>query len=310
MIGATVKIRLLALLAIAALISGCGIAASYRPAETKSIRDFSAHDRYHKKVGVMALTNNTFFTSGQATTPFMEAFLTSMSENAPDAQMTIPGKTDIPPFLLNPPRINKGEMDAFKLAALARQEGFNMVVSPVLMDIRVRKENTGFWFFRDVAYHLQIQTAAAVYDSITGARLTLNLLTDEVDIDDQQAEAIKNGQEVMVEDLVEVVGEMGEELGEQMGEAINAAIWLSAIISTDDGTCLIPAGSQVGIQPGDRFSVLQGGEILTGLGDQRYIVPGLKIGEIRISQVAPRQSSATVDTDNLPPVGSIVVPGT
>jgi hypothetical protein len=52
------------------------------------------------------------------------------------------------------------------------------------MDIRLRTRNTGFWFFKDVAYSLQIQTAAAVYDAATGARLAFRILTDEVDIDE------------------------------------------------------------------------------------------------------------------------------
>ena len=72
----------------------------------------------------------------------------------------------------------------------------NAVVTPALMDIRVRTRDTGFWFFREVAYSLQIQTAAASYDAITGSRLALGILTDEVDIDENEAGIIRNGQEV------------------------------------------------------------------------------------------------------------------
>ncbi|WP_054699925.1 hypothetical protein [Desulfosarcina cetonica] len=74
------------------------------------------------------------------------------------------------------------------------------------MDIRVRKYDTGFWIFKDVAYSLQIQTAAAVYDTVTGARLSIATRNDEIEIDDQQAEAIDQGQEVMVDDLAEAWG--------------------------------------------------------------------------------------------------------
>jgi hypothetical protein len=177
------------------------------------------------------------------------------------------------------------------------------------MDIRLRTRNTGFWFFKDVAYSIQIQTAAAVYDAATGARLALRILTDEVDIDEDQAGIIRNGQEVQVDDLVEVAEEMGEELGEQMGDAIKASKWLSTVASIEGTSCLLMAGSEAGIEVGDLFSVLDGSTILTGIDGQRYIVPGPKIDEITINRVSPRQSSGTPESGKIPPVGSILIPG-
>ena len=38
-------------LLVALLVSGCGIASSYRPADKKAIRDFSGNSDYRKKVG-------------------------------------------------------------------------------------------------------------------------------------------------------------------------------------------------------------------------------------------------------------------
>jgi hypothetical protein len=66
----------------------------------------------------------------------------------------------------------------------------------------------------------------------------------------------------------------------------------SAVVSIEDGACIIAAGSEVGIEVGDGFSVLDGSAVLTGLDGQRYILPGPKIGEITISRVAPGNLSA------------------
>lgn len=299
---------LLLLLLVVLLVSGCGIDRSYRPAAQKTIRDYSDSSDYRKQAGVLALSNTTIFTSAQLASPFMAAFLSSMESVASDAILISPGKSEAPPFLWNPPRIANGDIDVFTLSGLARQEGMNVVVSPLLMDIRVRTRDTGFWFFKDVAYSVQVQTAAAVFDSVTGASLALKILTEEVDIDEDQAGIIRNGQEVEVEDLVEVVEEMGEELGEQMGNAIIDGKWLTNVLSIVDGIIVISAGSEVGIKMGDRFTVLDGGSLLIGLDGQRYIVPGPKIGEITISRVAPRISFGTSDSEELPPVGSILIP--
>jgi hypothetical protein len=303
------KIRLVLSLLMALMVIGCGLSSSYRSAHLKTIRDFSGGNKYRKTVGVMVLSNATMFTSEPAASPFMEAFLSSLESNASDALLIVPGKSDLPPFLWTPPRIANGEIDVFTLSALARQAGISAVVSPVLMDTRLRKRNTGFWFFKDVAYSLQVQTAAAVYDAATGARLALGIMTDEVDIDADQAGIIRNGQEVQVDDWAELVEEMGGALGERMGDAIQESQWTSTVVSIEGGSCVLPAGSEVGIDVGDRFSVLDGRKLLAGLDGQRYIVPGPKIGEITISRVSPRQSVGEPGSGELPPVGSIIVPG-
>jgi hypothetical protein len=300
----------LPLLLLAALsVSACGMSSSYRPASQKTIRDFAGSSNYRKKVGVIALSNTTLFVSDQVAAPFMNAFLSSMESAVSDADLVIPGQTEAAPFLWNPPRIANGDIDVFTLAGLAREEGMNHVVSPILMDIRVRKRNTGFWFFKDVAYSLQIQTAAAIYDAITGARLALGILTDEVEIDEYQAGVVSNGQETQVDDLIELAEEMGEALGAQMGNAIENNKWLASVVAVEDGVCVIMAGSEVGIEAGDRFTVIEGSGILTGLDGQRYILPGVNIGEIIVSRVAPRQSFGAPESGETPPIGSILVPG-
>ncbi|WP_372681354.1 hypothetical protein [Desulfosarcina sp.] len=303
------KIGLVASLLMALVFSGCGISSSYRSAYQKTIRDFSGGDKYRKAVGVLVLSNATMFKSEQVASPFMESFISSLESNASGALLMVPGKSDVPSFLWDPPRIANGDIDVFALSALARQAGINAVVSPVLMDTRLRTRNTGFWFFKDVAYSLQVQTAAVVYDAATGARLALGIITDEIDIDEDQAGIIRSGQEVQVDDWAELVEEMGEALGERMGDAIKESQWTSAVVSIEGGSCVIAAGGEVGIDVGDRFSVLDGSEIMTGLDGQRYIVPGLKIGELTVSRVSPQQSFGKPGSGEIPPAGSIVIPG-
>jgi hypothetical protein len=296
-------------LLVAVLLFGCGISSSYRPAELKTIRDFSGSGQYRKVVGVLALSNTTIFRSEQVVSPFMDAFLSGLESHASDAFLMVPGKAEVPPFLWNPPRMPNRDIDVFSLSGLARQSGINAVVSPLLMDIRLRTRNTGFWFFKEVAYSLQVQTAAAVYDAATGARLALGIMTDEVDIDADQAGIIRNGQEVQAEELVELAEEMGDALGERMGDAIRDSVWVSAVVSIEGRSCVIAAGSEVGLEVGDRFSVLDGSAMLTGLDGQRYIIPGPKFGEITISRVSPHQSYGEPESAEVPPVGSILIPG-
>ena len=303
------KMALPILLILVMMISGCGIASSYRPADKKTIRDFATSDTYRKRIGVLVLTNSTAFTSDQIAATFMDTFLSSLKEAVPNAQVMLPDGNENTPFLRNPPRIGNGDIDVFSLSSQARQAGMNAVVSPIIMDIRGSKKDTGFWFFRDVSYILQIQTAAAAYDTITGSRLALGILTEKIDISEQQYEMIKSGREIEFDDLVDVAKEMGDRLGKQLGDAVNQSNWMTSLISVNDGNCGMPAGSEAGIKPGDRFSVLDASSILTGLNGQRFIVPGIKIGEITIERVTEQTAFGKADADSPPPVGSILVPG-
>lgn len=308
MVDAGRKTTAAALLALAFLLSGCGIAASYRPADRMTVRDADGGSAYRKRVGVIALANTTIFTSDQIAVPFMESFLASMTDAGGDVIWVLPGDSDAPPFLSDPPRVATGEMEVFTLSALARQTGMNAVASPVLMDIRVRSRNTGFWFFKAVTHSLQIQTAAALYDAITGARLDLEILTDEVEIDQQDAQFVRNGQEIPADELVEMAEKMGQKLGARMGDAINESKWFGSVVSVEDDGCVIPTGRAAGIAVGDRFAVFSVSGVITGLDNQRFSVPGTKIGELTITRVDDRSAVGMPLSGEPPPVGSIVVP--
>jgi hypothetical protein len=300
--------RSLLLLLIAGLLSACGIAAAYRPAEVKTIRDFAGNGDYRHIVGAMALANQTIFTSDQAAVPFMQAFMANLRDAASEAQLIMPGKNDTAAFLWDPPRTASGDVDVFAMSAMAREEGINIVVSPVLANIRVKKQHSGFWIFGHDEYTLQVQAAASIYDTITCSRIDLHILTEDVDIDEQQADLIQQGQEVQVAELVEVVQEMGEALGERMGEAIDDSEWTASVITAQDGRVTISAGSDAGLRSGDRFALLDASRTLTGIDGQRYIVPGNKIGDITIDRTTPRGAIATVSSDQPVSAGSIVVP--
>ena len=110
--------RLIPLL-LAVMISGCGIASSYRASGQKTIRDFPDHGDYAKKVGVVALLNTTTFRGDQVPFPFMIAFLESIASEASPAILVVPGRSEVPSFLWNPPRIANGELDVFTLSSLA-----------------------------------------------------------------------------------------------------------------------------------------------------------------------------------------------
>lgn len=300
--------RPLLLLMVVLLIAGCTGVLSYRPAEIETIRDFPKSSAYRKQVGVLALSNTTPFSDAQAVAPFLTGFYSGLQAAVADAVLLSADHDQAAPFLSNPPRLVGGDVDGFLLAQMARQAGMNAVVSPVVVDIRVHSRDKGFWFFKDVAHSLKIQAAATTYDAITGSRWALDQLADEVAIDEYQADILRSGRVIELDDYNGVLEKMGRRLGKEMGDAIKAAKWLASVAAIEDGACVIRFGSEAGIANGDRFSVLDGSGVLTGLDGRRYIVPGPKIGQIRIVAVTPHQARGVPDDGDIPPVGSILIP--
>ena len=298
----------LPLLMVVLLIAGCTGVLSYRPAEIETIRDFPKSSAYRKQVGVLALSNTTPFSDAQAVAPFLTGFYSGLQAAVADAVLLSADHDQAAPFLSNPPRLVGGDVDGFLLAQMARQAGMNAVVSPVVVDIRVHSRDKGFWFFKDVAHSLKIQAAATTYDAITGSRWALDQLADEVAIDEYQAEILRSGRVIELDDYNGVLEKMGRRLGKEMGDAIKAAKWLASVAAIEDGACVIRFGSEAGIANGDRFSVLDGSGVLTGLDGRRYIVPGPKIGQIRIVAVTSHQARGVPDDGDIPPVGSILIP--
>lgn len=296
---------------MAMLAAGCNIMADYRPAEIRTIQDFSEDNGYRKQIGVMALTNTTRVISDQTAEPLMESFLAGMAGAAKDAQLVVPGQADAPSFLAHPPRLPSGEVDALAFSALARQAGMSGVASLVLMDVHAYKEAHGLWIFRRVSHHVRIQVAAVAYDAITGSRLAFDVLTEDILVEEQVVDSINAGQAVQIPELGEAFSKMGAELGERMGERIAAARWTTSVIAVENGACIIPAGSRLGIAVGDRFAVLDTSEVAAGWNGQQYIVPGVETGKLRVIQVTADQSVCAPEAErDTPPVGSIVVPET
>lgn len=295
-------------LLLAVLIAGCASASSYRPAETTTIRDFPKSSAYRKQVGVLVLSNFTPFSDAQVAAPFLTGFYSGLQAAVADAVLLSADHSQAAPFLSNPPRLVGGDVDGFMLAEMARQAGMNAVVSPAVVDIRVHSRDKGFWFLKDVAHSLKIQAAATTYDAITGSRWALGLLADEVAIDEYQADILRSGRVIELDDYNGVLEKMGRRLGKEMGDAITAAKWHASVTAIEDGACVIRFGSEAGIANGDRFSVLDGSGVLTGLDGRRYIVPGPKIGQIRIVAVTPHQARGVPDDGDIPPVGSILIP--
>ena len=87
---------------------------------------------------------------------------------------------------------------------------------------------------------------------------------------------------------------MAETAAKLVSEALYRQAWQSFIIAVAADKVILSADESTGLVPGDVLNVYDSSGIINGFGGQQFFVPGLKIGELRITAVYPNRSEAVV----------------
>ena len=207
-----------------------------------------------------------------------------------------------------PPQLENGTLDNMTLSNAGRDQGYNAIVTGALATISTRQERKGLWWFRDDHYYLQLLTFIDLLDTHNAAKLYSQPMMVEFEIDKEEANRIKSGQEISLADLNRHVEEMAEEAGTQVCDAVAEQIWKGFVVDSTADEVVLSSGSIQGIRSGNQFEVYDSSRTMDGYQGQKYYVPGPKIGEIEIYSVSSQQSKAKVLTADPIPVGSIVIP--
>jgi hypothetical protein len=76
-------------------------------------------------------------------------------------------------------------------------------------------------------------------------------------------------------------------------EKMSETPWEAAILAMEGDKAVIPFGESAGLLTGDTLEVYGEGRMVEAAGGYRYIVSGVKIGELKISAVFPRKAEVT-----------------
>ena len=71
---------------------------------------------------------------------------------------------------------------------------------------------------------------------------------------------------------------------------------------------MLSSGKETGIKPGDVLQVFADKGIIEGINDQKFFLPGLKSGEIKITATFPGRSEAVIISGENITVNSTVAP--
>ncbi len=209
-------------------------------------------------------------------------------------------------ILTSPPRLASGSIDGYALALLGRPRGLNFFVVGTLSDSRLTDEKTGFWLWKDTLYKIRAVLRVEVIDSATGTKALDETLSGEAVIDELQHQQLLDGGPLPFAEIEPILNRLLPEAGYRICTAIHAQPWQGFIVGTEESRITISSGSAVGLSPGRLLEVYGSGRVVESNDGRRFVQPGDRLGEARISSVSSDQAEAVLNQPIKPGPGATV----
>jgi len=249
---------------------------------------------FKKKILITSFENQTFYKNYEINTTFRKTLVEAIKKTSPDILLVVSGDEEFPENFLNLPRLASDEIDNFTLAETGRQFGINAIVTGTLRDITSNKKQKGMWWFKETRDFAQIEIVIEVYDTQTAAKLTDEVISREIEIEDSESTTISSEKNTDLPAVNNVLTEISYEIGKNIGNTIKNWPWNGYITSITGNTVVISSGEKAGLLSGDIFEVFDNEVIIKGQNGQHFSGYGHKTGEIQITKVSPESSKASL----------------
>jgi hypothetical protein len=292
-------IPVLILLPVAALLSGCGAYSSVIKSTENMVRDFRAPDDDLKKTVFRVALNNQVAASRQDMGDAIDSrYRESLPRSCPVLLLT--GQDNLPEYqsLNQLFQSLSGPADNLSLVRIGKQFGLSAVVTSRFYAIAVRQQDTGLLWFRKKLPFAWISASTEVYDIETGAKFLDQTFTREVELDEDNAEQVRKGNVGSVSAVETAVDEIIQEMADTVCDALVRKPWKGFVTRVSGDSLTISSGSGSGLSAGRVLKVYGPGPRIQGTEGQTYLLPGKKIGDIRITTVDSNNADAEIISGN------------
>ena len=299
------------------MLAGCAKFSAVKEATKEYVDSFSVPGSdLQKKIGIVVFANKTQLKRAGLEDQFMDYLLKSIQDECSEILFLKPGDTGYPAVLNDLPQKPSGDIDNLSLSRAGRQLGLNAVIVGALTSVSEDQEKHGMLWFKSVRPYVRVQIATAIYDSETGAKLLDESFNHRVEVEEAEIDVFEETEFKLADldsktldmALTEAFDEIAENMGETICEALEDYTWKGFITSVSDDKIIISSGKTVGLKPGDILEVHRIDEVYQGARDQRFFIPGPKIGEVKITIVSPDTSVAEVVSGQDIKPGNSVIP--
>jgi hypothetical protein len=190
------------------------------------------------------------------------------------------------------PRLSSGSIDSFKLCEMGRKLGLTAVMTGSITDIKTSDESRGILLWKGSYPAVSLTVHVNVIDTETGTKLLDESFTHKKYSDEIEMESIKSGK-IEPAFLKEAFEHIAGEAGKKVCEIIRRESWKGYISSVSGDKVTISSGSNTGVATGKAFEVF-GNSLIVGMQGQRFLVPGVKTGEVKITGVFDDSAEALI----------------
>jgi len=205
-------------------------------------------------------------------------------------------------------RASASRIDNFELVKAGRQFGLNAIVTGSIIDIREYAEERGIMWFRDTHKFMQMLVNIAAYDVDTGAKLADESYMYETELDPVEFDDSESSKKDRIPIIEAALLDAAEFLGDEICDAVRGQPWTGYVTSVTGNRVEISSGSDAGLSVGQVLEVFDRSTIIQGAEGQRFIKPGEKTGEIKITEIDPDRAVAENLSDQPIVTGSAVRP--
>jgi len=247
-----------------------------------------------KKVAITVFDNRTRTAPDEIRESFQRQLTAKLTRACSDTLLVTPEEKNFPDYLKNLPRLSSGLVDNYAFATTGRKYGFNAIVTGNLLDIKIDEEVYGFWWFKGSRPYVELQVGVEVLDTETGAKIMDERFSRNIKIGEEELELLRSKDTRALPVLTKPLQQIADDMGESICDAVNGQAWKGYIITVLTDKVILSSGKDTGLVPGDVLDVYDSSSTIGGHAGQQFFLPGLKIGEIRISAVYPNRSEAVV----------------
>ena len=301
-----IRYRLLSFTLLLSIFSltflGCGVTRTVEETvekTTKSVknttrtftRGFKLSDEdLLRRVGIINFENNSLHEATEFQDIFHKGLPDYMNANCEGILVDDPETGSLLRMVTKPPKLQSGHLDTYSLALIGRQMGFNVIVTGSLEDIRFNEELQGILWTKDTHHFVEVVIRVEVNDMRTATKFLDYKFTEEVEIEGLDYQIIQQNDRLRLPMLNETLSKLLADIGSEICHTIKDQPWTVFITKADTNLFSISSGSEIGLKVGDVLEVYDSSRIIEGVGGQRFITPGLQIGEIEIVTITAQTS--------------------
>ena len=281
----------------------------YKRVETRqSLFETATDNRSYIKKAAIALKPVIDSSFGrQVEGLFLQTLIETLRSEADQLNLITSQDTEFPAFMRAGDLFsNAAHADA--LVKTARLQGYQFLILAGVWQVEPIRKKSGVWIFHKERTYADIVVALDVYDTFTGAKLISRVEDETVKIRPDEYDALTSGMHDGITTVEETVADYGENLGGEAADAMSKAKWMASVAVVEGQIVTLATGRLAGLKDGDRLAVFEGRKIVTGQNGDKYIAPGFKLGEIRITSVEEAKARATMEQPADIQPGDIALP--